>query len=324
MHLVGVINWRYESETQTCTVVFHLRTVLSVERSLGPRREGGGASVVCAPGKKMAISKWGNCSLVLMFVLAAAELPVKPQPASQVKHRGVEIDILSETGGADHFQADELPAEMPITLEAATPVRQQSLQNTRSRAPADILDFSDPNAILDSVEENVDFQDEDPEDRRNLQDENVAFQDENPQASPGPDDEFAAPKCDTCCDEMECGPDDGDAKPECEACSFCVYQRVPCPEKGKAPEGFKAPRLIGAHFPAENPSRAVILTFDADTDMGGLHTGGCNTNGAPGRCPCSVLLSDATVNALQVSPVASPAALTSTPRPQSCLLPNIT
>ena len=248
----------------------------------------------------MTISSWAICSLVLMFVLAAAELPVKPQPASQMKHRGVvEIDILTETGGADHFEADELPPEIPVTLKAATPVPQQSLTSTRS---GDILDFS--------VEENVDFQDEHPEDRRNLQVENVALQDENPQASPGPDDEFAAPKCDTCCEDFDCGPDDGDAKPECDACSFCVYQRVPCPEKGSAPEGFEAPRLNGAHFAADNPSRAVILTFNDDTDMGGLHTGGCNTNGAAGQCPCSVLLSEATVQALQVSPVASPAAST--------------
>ena len=280
-----------------------------------PRTQGaGGVAGGLFSWRKMTISRWAICSLVLMFVLAAAELPVKPQPASQMKHRGVEIDILTETGGADHFQADELPPEIPVTLKAATPVPQQSLTSTRSRAPADILDFS--------VEENVDFQDEHPEDRRNLQVENVALQDENPQASPGPDDELAAPKCDTCCEDLECGPDDGDAKPECDACSFCVYQRVPCPEKGSAPDWFEAPRLIGAHFPADNPSRAVILTFNDDTDMGGLHTGGCNTNGAAGQCPCSVLLSEATVQALQVSPVASPAASTCHAAPHLCLLPN--
>ena len=51
--------------------------------------------------------------------------------------------------------------------------------------------------------------------------------------------------------------------------------------------------LLGAHFSAINPSKAVILTFDAPTNEGGAL--------CLGYCPCSSLLDEATVKKLQVS-----------------------
>jgi len=51
--------------------------------------------------------------------------------------------------------------------------------------------------------------------------------------------------------------------------------------------------LLGAHFSAKNPSKAVILTFDAPTNEGGAL--------CLGYCPCSSLLDEATVKKLQVS-----------------------
>ena len=49
--------------------------------------------------------------------------------------------------------------------------------------------------------------------------------------------------------------------------------------------------LLGAHFSAKNPSKAVILTFDAPTNEGGAL--------CLGYCPCSRLLDEATVKKLQ-------------------------
>ena len=49
--------------------------------------------------------------------------------------------------------------------------------------------------------------------------------------------------------------------------------------------------LLGAHFSATNPSKAVILTFDAPTNEGGAL--------CLGYCPCSRLLDEATVKKLQ-------------------------
>ena len=71
--------------------------------------------------------------------------------------------------------------------------------------------------------------------------------------------------------------------------------RSPCSggEGCLPPRGFVAPVLLGAHFSAKNPSKAVILTFDAPTNEGGAL--------CLGYCPCSRLLDEATVKKLQVS-----------------------
>merc|ERR1719162_2616567 len=70
--------------------------------------------------------------------------------------------------------------------------------------------------------------------------------------------------------------------------------RSPCASGGAGclpPKGFKAPTLIGAHFSASNPSKAVILTFDAPTNEGGAL--------CLGYCPCAALLDQETVRKLQ-------------------------
>jgi hypothetical protein len=75
--------------------------------------------------------------------------------------------------------------------------------------------------------------------------------------------------------------------------------RSPCVAGGAGclpPRGFKAPKLLGAHFSAANPSKTVILTFDAPTNEGGKL---CLAS----YCPCSVLLDEETVKRLQVTRV---------------------
>jgi hypothetical protein len=49
------------------------------------------------------------------------------------------------------------------------------------------------------------------------------------------------------------------------------------------------------HFPANNPSKAMILSFDAPTN-------GISGDECAGSCSCSVILDEATVLALQASP----------------------
>ena len=72
--------------------------------------------------------------------------------------------------------------------------------------------------------------------------------------------------------------------------------RSPCVAGGAGclpPRGFIAPKLLGAHFSASNPSKAVILTFDAPTNEGGAL--------CLGYCPCAALLDEETVKKLQVA-----------------------
>ncbi len=276
----------------------------------------------------MTRSRWGFCSLVLTFVLAAAESPrlnVVPGPAPQVQHPGRVVDVLTDTGGADELLADELPPEMPATPEEVGPVPLRSLR-TRSAEPVDILDLLDPTDILDSVEATSDKR------GRNLQVgittpgvPGVPGDAGGPQPSPGPGGGFPGggvpgfddAQCDTCCTVGICDTVADRAKPECADCAACKDTGIPCPgfvDKGPPPEGFKAPKLNGAHFLASNPSKAVILTFDAPTNEGG--------DNCMGYCPCSSILDSATVAALQAMTRSSlPLTLTLTLSPTLTLPP---
>ena len=74
--------------------------------------------------------------------------------------------------------------------------------------------------------------------------------------------------------------------------------------------------LLGAHFSATNPSKAVFLTFDAPTNEGGAL--------CLGYCPCSRLLDEATVKKLQVSRArvrVLPRPAPSRPAPLPCHVP---
>ena len=276
----------------------------------------------------MTRSRWGFCSLVLTFVLAAAESPrlnVVPGPAPQVQHPGRVVDVLTDTGVADELLADELPPEMPATPEEVGPVPLRSLR-TRSAEPVDILDLLDPTDILDSVEATSDKR------GRNLQVgittpgiPGVPGDTGGPQPSPGPGGGFPGggvpgfddAQCVTCCTVGICDTVADRAKPECADCSACIATGIPCPgfvDKGPPPEGFKAPKLNGAHFLASNPSKAVILTFDAPTNEGG--------DNCMGYCPCSSILDSATVAALQAMTRSSlPLTLTLTLSPTLTLPP---
>ena len=83
------------------------------------------------------------------------------------------------------------------------------------------------------------------------------------------------------------------APPSIPPPSPALPPRSPCSggEGCLPPRGFVAPVLLGAHFSATNPSKAVILTFDAPTNEGGAL--------CLGYCPCSRLLDEATVKKLQ-------------------------
>ena len=131
----------------------------------------------------------------------------------------------------------------------------------------------------------------------------------NPGGAPTP----SATACDAICPVGTCDkPADAD-KPECEACSQCHNGGAPSlttpasspmpvpspfdplvvpPPMNIPPQGFEAPKLLGAHFLAANPSKAVVLTFNVPTNEGGVL--------CFGYCPCSFLLDDETVRLLQV------------------------
>jgi len=131
----------------------------------------------------------------------------------------------------------------------------------------------------------------------------------NPGGAPTP----SATACDAICPVGTCDkPADAD-KPECEACSQCHNGGAPSlttpasspmpvpspfdplvvpPPMNIPPQGFEAPKLLGAHFLAANPSKAVVLTFNVPTNEGGML--------CFGYCLCSFLLDDETVRLLQV------------------------
>ena len=130
-----------------------------------------------------------------------------------------------------------------------------------------------------------------------------------PSGTPTP----SATACDAICPVGTCDkPVDAD-KPECEACSQCHNGGAPSlttpasspmpvpspfdplvvpPPMNIPPQGFEAPKLLGAHFLAANPSKAVVLTFNVPTNEGGML--------CFGYCLCSFLLDDETVRLLQV------------------------
>ena len=113
-----------------------------------------------------------------------------------------------------------------------------------------------------------------------------------------------AKRCAGCCPQGVCKIDgiyDYTNYPDdCKDCEACVERGIACPDKGPQPEGFTAPKVTGVHFPASNPSKAIIITFDAPTNQGGIDCGA--------TCFCSVILDDATVQALQASPARRPSA----------------
>ena len=328
-----------------------LRSVASNKRCddlllFSPRGAGLGRGALGDYRRKMASSKWAIYSLVLTFVLAAAEPPranVVPGPAPRIQNPSVKIDILSDSGVADELRAEEFPSKMPVTPEAAIPEPLLSLR-TRSPAPADILDLLDPTGMLASEEATskragrhlqYEYPPPSPGGAGNpYGDTGVPQYEEGfPMASPGPGgddyggDDYGGDDykgdagmpgltCDACCPVGVCVTDDDlTSKPACTDCADCQNGGIPCPDKGSPPQGFKAPRVNGVHFLASNPSKAVIITFDKPTNEGGDQCGG--------YCPCSVLLDDKTVKDLQASPALAPLPAPPTPRPQSCLLPAV-
>jgi len=174
------------------------------------------------------ISSWSVYSLVLTFVLSAADIiPWFQNAAFQNQGWSDDRDILSELGAGV-----KLPAEEPLTPEAAKPVPLHSFRPL-SPAPADILDLLDPPASRDSVREIGAGGNK--RRRRQLQ---AGIDDTNPpgggagdlQPSPGPGQEEGEDKtdeCDACCPVGTCDSPDDAQKAACSDCARCQNEADP-------------------------------------------------------------------------------------------------